>query len=152
MVMADEINQKPTEEATPAKKPAAKKEKPPAVEDKPFVEFMEQDYLPALQKAIADEGVRDLELKFTKQQLPIRGMEGLGECWQVVGSWQNGYRQFNIYFPDENIQGKKAFSCNEGKVPSTLESFLIDERKITLDLLVFGTVRRLNGQKWLGRN
>ncbi|BAZ07838.1 DUF2996 domain-containing protein [Calothrix sp. NIES-3974] len=150
--MADEINQKPTEEATPAKKPAAKKEKPPAVEDKPFVEFMEQDYLPALQKAIADEGVRDLELKFTKQQLPIRGMEGLGECWQVVGSWQNGYRQFNIYFPDENIQGKKAFSCNEGKVPSTLESFLIDERKITLDLLVFGTVRRLNGQKWLGRN
>lgn len=150
--MADETNQKPTEEATPAKKTAAKKEKPPAVEDKPFVEFMEQDYLPALQKAIADEGVRDLELKFTKQKLPIRGMEGLGECWQVVGSWQNGYRQFNVYFPDENIQGKKAFSCNEGKVPSTLESFLIDERKITLDLLVFGTVRRLNGQKWLGRN
>lgn len=150
--MAEETNQKPTEEATPAKKPAAKKEKPPAVEDKPFVEFMEQDYLPALQKAIADEGVRDLELKLSKQQLPIRGMEGLGECWQVVGSWQNGYRQFHVYFPDENIQGKKAFSCNEGKVPSTLESFLIDERKITLDLLVFGTVRRLNGQKWLGRN
>ena len=150
--MAEETNQKPTEEATPAKKPVAKKEKPPAVEDKPFVEFIEQDYLPALQKAIADEGVRDLELKFTKQQLPIRGMERLGECWQVVGSWQNGYRQFNVYFPDENIQGKKAFSCNEGKVPSTLESFLIDERKITLDLLVFGTVRRLNGQKWLGRN
>lgn len=152
--MAEENNQNPAGEATPAaaKKPAAKKEKPPALEDKPFVDFMQQDYLPALQTAIADEGVRDLQLNFAKQKLSMRGMEGLGECWQVIGSWQNGYRQFNVYFPDETIQGKKAFSCNEGKTPSTLESFLIDERKITLDLLVFGTVQRLNGQKWLGRN
>lgn len=151
--MAEEKQAKPSGEATPAaKKPAAKKEKPPAVEDKPFLDFMQQDYLPALEKAIANEGVRDLELKFAKQKFPFRGMEGLGECWQVIGSWQNGDRQFQVYFPDETIQGKKAFSCNEGKVPSTLESFLIDERKITLDLLVFGTVRRLNGQKWLGRN
>ncbi|MGB3653084.1 MAG: DUF2996 domain-containing protein, partial [Rivularia sp. (in: cyanobacteria)] len=51
-----------------------------------------------------------------------------------------------------DIKGKKAFSCNEGKRPSTLESFLIDERRITLDLMVFGVVQRLNGQKWLGRN
>lgn len=130
---------------------AAKKEKAPAVEDKPFVEFMQQDYVPALQNAIATQGVRDLQLSFAKQQVPIRGMQ-LGECWQVVGSWQNGYRQFNLYFPEENIQGKKAFSCNEGKKPSTLESFLIDERKVTLDMLVSRLVYRLNGQKWLGRN
>ncbi|OKH51927.1 hypothetical protein NIES2101_16730 [Calothrix sp. HK-06] len=133
------------------KKPAAKKEKAPAVEDKPFLEFMEQDYVPALQKAIATEGVRDLSLKFAKQPIPLKGIQ-LGECWQVTGSWQNGYRQFNLYFPEENIQGKKAFSCNEGKAPSTLESFLIDERKVTLDMLVSRLVYRLNGQKWLGRN
>lgn len=140
-------------EAKPAgeKKPAAKKEKAPAVEDKPFLEFMEQDYVPALQKAIATEGVRDLSLKFAKQQIPLKGVQ-LGECWQVAGSWQNGNRQFNLYFPEENIQGKKAFSCNEGKAPSTLESFLIDERKVTLDMLVSRLVYRLNGQKWLGRN
>ncbi len=130
---------------------AAKKEKAPAVEDKPFVEFMQQDYVPALQNAIATQGVRDLQLSFKKQQIPIRGMQ-LGECWQVVGSWQNGYRQFNLYFPEENIQGKKTFSCNEGTKPSTLESFLIDERKVTLDMLVSRLVYRLNGQKWLGRN
>lgn len=130
---------------------AAKKEKAPAVEDKPFMEFMEQDYVPALQNAIATTGVRDLQLSFSKQEIPIRGMK-LGECWQVAGSWQNGYRQFNLYFPEENIQGKKAFSCNEGKKPSTLESFLIDERKVTLDMLVSRLVYRLNGQKWLGRN
>jgi hypothetical protein len=143
-----------TQEAKPAaaKPAAAKKEKAPSVEDKPFVEFMEQDYLPALQKAIAQEGVKDLQLSFAKQKLPIAGFQSAEECWQVIGSWQNGQRQFNVYFPDEDIQGKKGFSCNEGKRTSTLESFLIDERKITLDMLVSRLVYRLNGQKWLGRN
>ncbi|MDB9373566.1 DUF2996 domain-containing protein [Nodularia sphaerocarpa] len=142
----------PKAEKPPAAAKAAKKEKPPALEDKPFVEFMEQHYLPTLQKAIADEGVEDLQLAFAKQKLPIAGFQSAEECWQIIGSWQNGQRQFNLYFPDESITGQKGFSCNEGKKPSTLESFLIDERKITLDLLVFGLVQRLNGQKWLGRN
>ncbi|MBD2300249.1 DUF2996 domain-containing protein [Nostoc sp. FACHB-87] len=136
----------------PAAAKAAKKEKAPAVEDKPFAEFIQQEYIPALQKAIADEGVQDLQLAFAKQKLPIAGLPSDEEYWQVIGSWQNGQRQFNVYFPDEDIQGKKGFSCNEGKKTSTLESFLIDERKTTLDLLVFGLVRRLNSQKWLGRN
>ncbi|MDY6900594.1 MAG: DUF2996 domain-containing protein [Cyanobacteriota bacterium] len=160
--MAEETNkneaaseEKPKAAAKPAgdKKPAAKKkEKPPAVEDKPFEEFMREHYVPALEKAIADEGVEDLHLDFAKQKLPIPGYEKAEECWQVLGNFQNGLRQFNVYFPDEDIKGKKAFSCNEGKSPSTLESFLIDERRITLDLMVFGVVMRLNGQKWLGRN
>ena len=132
---------------------AAKKEKAPAVEDKPFVEFIEQDYLPALQKAIAQQGVQDLQVSFAKQKVPITGFESAEECWQIIGSWTEiGLRQFNLYFPEEDIQGKKGFSCNEGKKPSTLESFLIDERRITLDLLVFGLVQRLDGQKWLGIN
>ncbi|BAY61387.1 hypothetical protein NIES22_14520 [Calothrix brevissima NIES-22] len=139
-------------EEKPAAKAAAKKEKAPAVEDKPFVEFIQQEYLPAVQKAITQQGVADLQLSVAKQKVPITGFESGEECWQLVGSWQNGLRQFNVYFPDEDIQGKKGFSCNEGKKPSTFESFLIDERKITLDLLVFGLVQRLNGQKWLGRN
>ena len=157
--MAEENNQNQDEQDIPstvdkpaaAKPPAAKKEKAPTVEDKPFLDFMQQDYVPALQSAIASEGVRDLTLSFAKQEIPVRGMQ-FGECWQVIGSWQNGYRQFNLYFPEKNIQGKKAFSCNEGKVPSTLESFLIDERKVSLDMLVSRLVYRLNGQKWLGRN
>ncbi|MBD2507098.1 DUF2996 domain-containing protein [Nostoc muscorum FACHB-395] len=139
-------------EEKPAAK-AAKKEKAPSVEDKPFVEFIEQDYLPALQKAIAQQGVQDLQVSFAKQKVPITGFESAEECWQIIGSWkETGARQFNLYFPEEDIQGKKGFSCNEGKKPSTLESFLIDERKITLDLLVFGLVQRLDGQKWLGIN
>jgi hypothetical protein len=156
--MTDETNQNPapetaTEEkaAKPAAAAKAKKEKPPAVEEKPFVEFIEQFFLPAVEKAINSEGITDAKLTFSKQKFPIAGLESQ-ECWQFMGSWLNGGRQFNLYFPDEDIQGKKGFSCNEGKKPSTLESFLIDERKITLDLMVFGLMQRLNGQKWLSRN
>lgn len=145
--------EKPAKEAAEGDKPAAaKKEKAPAVEDKPFVEFMEQHYLPALQKAIAAQGVQDVQLSFAKQKFSIIGFNTAEECSQVVGKLQNGLRQFNLYFPEEDIQGKRGFSCNEGKKPSTLEPFLIDERKVTLDLMVYGVVQRLNGQKWLGRN
>ena len=141
----------PKGDKPPAK--AAKKEKGPVVEDKPFAEFIQQDYLPALQKALTAQGVQDLDLTFTKQKIPVGGYNQAEDCWQVVGRWQKvGLHQFNIYFPTEDIQGQRAFSCNEGTKPSTLEPFLIDERKVTLDLLIYGVVQRLNGQKWLTRN
>ena len=142
------------EETTPSKaKPAAaKKPKPPAVEDKPFPEFIEQHFTPALQKSFADEGIEDMQLNFSKEKLPA-GLSNKEEYWQVIGNWQNGQRQFNLYFLDENIKGKKAFSYStNGSVPSTIESFMIDERKVTLNLMVLYTLQRLNGQKWLHRN
>ncbi|NJR52773.1 MAG: DUF2996 domain-containing protein [Leptolyngbyaceae cyanobacterium CSU_1_3] len=139
-------------EAKPAAK--AKKEKPPAIEDKPFGDFIQQDYLPALKKGLASQGVQDVDLVFEKKPIAIAGYTQ-NQCWQIVGKWQAAKqpRQFNIYFFDETINGLKGFSCAEstGK-PSTMESFLIDERKASLDLLVFGAVQRLNGQKWLTRN
>lgn len=142
----------PSEEAIkPAK---AKKEKAPALEDKPFNEFVQQDYLPALKQGLAKLGVQDIDLAFEKKKIPIKGYES-NESWQIVGQWQASKqpRQFNIYFFDETINGLKGFSCAESTGrPSTLESFLIDERKVTLDLLVFGAVQRLNGQKWLAKN
>lgn len=137
------------------KKPAAKakKEKPPAPEDKPFNEFIQQEYLPALKSAFAKEGVEDVEVTFVKDKIQIPGLSQNDACWQVVGSWKQGQRRFNIYFPGEDISKQKAFSCatNAAK-PSTLESFMIDERKVTLDLIVFYTMQRLNAQKWLARN
>ncbi|HEY9794119.1 MAG TPA: DUF2996 domain-containing protein [Leptolyngbyaceae cyanobacterium] len=144
----------------PARQPAgdkpaakAKKEKAPAVEDKPFTEFIEQDYLPALKSAFAKQGIEDVEVIFTKDKIQISGLSQTDECWQVAGSWKNGQRQFNIYFPGEDINKQKAFSwATNGAKPSTLESFMIDERKVTLDLIVFYTMQRLNAQKWLARN
>ncbi|HHP7231684.1 MAG TPA: DUF2996 domain-containing protein [Xenococcaceae cyanobacterium] len=139
--------------ASAAKKPQAKKEKPPKLEDKPFEEFIQQHFMPALQQAFTDAGIEDIELNFTQQPIPIAGLETNDQFWQVIGSWQNGKRQFNLYFLEADISGKKAFSCaTDGKKPSTLESFMIDERRITLDLLVLYTIQRLNGQKWLTGN
>jgi len=131
----------------------AKKAKPPKVEDKPFADFMHQDYLPALKSALIDQGVEDIEVMLEKQKFPMSGLGSNSECWQVIGRWNQSKRQFNIYFPKADISGPRAFSCSDvGAKPSTLEPFLIDERKITLDLMVFGVIQRLNGQKWLAPN
>jgi hypothetical protein len=139
--------------APAAKATAAKKEKPPAVEEKPFADFIQQDYIPSIQTALADRGINDLNISFGPSKIAVTGFQSAPECSQIVGTWDRGQRQFNIYFFDDNIQGQRGFSCvDRGNTSSTLESFLIDERKITLDLLVFGLVRRLNGQKWLTRN
>ncbi|HEY9644539.1 MAG TPA: DUF2996 domain-containing protein [Coleofasciculaceae cyanobacterium] len=134
----------------PAKAP--KKEKAPALEDKPFNEFVTQDYLPALAQTLGKIGISDLNLKFEQSKLPIPQMDD-APCWQVIGQWQGGRRQFHIIFSKEDIQAPKFFCyADNGAQPSTLESFMIDERKVNLDLLLLYTVQRLNGQKWLVRN
>jgi Protein of unknown function (DUF2996) len=139
----------------------AVKEKPPAVEAKPFADFIQQDYLPALTKALAvgvasleeNRGVNDLHVALERSKIAVKGFETAPECSQVIGTWNGGKRQFNIYFFEDDIQGQRAVSCVDlGHTASTIESFLVLERKITLDLLVLGLVLRLNSQKWLLRN
>jgi Protein of unknown function (DUF2996) len=142
-------NQAKPETAAKAPKAAASegaapkaKEKPPkkeAVEDKPFPDFIQQDYLPALNKALSAQGVLDLKLSFQENT--------------VLGQWMSGQRHFAVYFPEGDINAQRAFSCTVGnRPPSDIEPFLIDERKVNLDLLVFGVVQRLNAQKWFGNN
>jgi hypothetical protein len=144
----------PKDDGAPAAKAdKPKKEKAPALEDKPFAEFINQDFIPNLKKTLEKVGISDLDLKLEKQKLPIKGLEDSGDCWQVIGHFQSGKRQFSIGFLKEDIQGQKVFYyADNGAHPSTLESFMIDERKVTLDLLLLYTVQRLNGQKWLVRN
>jgi hypothetical protein len=132
---------------------AAKKAKPPAVEDKPFAEFIEQDYIPALKSALAQKGIEDLEIAWSKQKVTMPGFTSDENWAQVKGDWLNGERHFRVYFPTEDIKGPRAFTCFERVTqPSTLEPFLIDERKIDLDGLVFYVVQRLTAQKWVTRN
>lgn len=146
------------DKAAPAdKKPAAqKKEKPPKLEDKPFNEFMEQHYLPSLKEAMAKEGIDDLSVEFAKRKIEVMGQSDAEPYWQVQGQWEEageGQRQFNIAFIDEDITGPKIFTlATNGATPSTVEQFMGDERRITLDLMVLYTLQRLNGQKWLTRN
>jgi hypothetical protein len=130
----------PTNE-TPAKAPRPKPEKvkEPAVEELPFNEFIPNHYLPALSKAMEKQGITDLTLNFSDRQ--------------VQGKWANGLRAVVVYFAKEDINAQKAFACADfGKTPSTIEPFLVDERKSTLDLLVFAVIQRLNAQKWLMPN
>ncbi len=125
---------KPTE--TKAK---VEKVKKPIVEDLPFAEFIDTQYIPALTKAFTQAGITDLNLQV--------------EDLKIKGNWQNHLRQFMIYFAKDDINGQKAFSCWEaGTQPSVIEPFLLDERKATLDLMVFGVMQRLNAQKWLAAN
>lgn len=151
--MTEETNQDQAKAKPAAKVEKAKKAKKPKLEDKPFSEFIQGHYLPALQEAMVKEEIEDVDLTFVQQGVPIKGANPNEACWQVVGKWQNGDLQFNLYFPDESITGQKAFSCaTYGNNPSTIESFMIDERRVTLDLLVMYTLQRLNAQKWLTRN
>lgn len=132
---------------------AAKKEKPPALEDKPFSEFVQEHYIPALGKALKERGIGDLELKLVNEKIPVVGMSQEPPCWQVVGTWKDKQRQFRVYFFKEDISGQRAFSfTSNASKASTLEPFLIDERRVNLDLLVFGVFQRLNAQKWLALN
>lgn len=138
---------------TAAKGGAKGKKKEPSVEDKPFADFMHQDYLPALKEALIKEGLEDIELNLTKQKVSLFGATPKEDCWQVVGRWNQGKRQFRVYFPKADIQGVKGFSCSDSSSQaSTIEPFLIDDRKVNLKLLVFGVIQRLNAQKWLARN
>ncbi|MGB3571897.1 MAG: DUF2996 domain-containing protein [Phormidesmis sp.] len=159
---AEKSESKQSEQKAPAakaaeKKPAAKKkEKPPKLEDKPFNEFIEQHYLPSLKEAMAKVGVDDLSLEFAKRKLEVMGQSDSDDYWQVQGQWEEaseGKHQFNIAFIDEDISGQKVFTLTANDaLPSTIEQFMGDERRITLDLMVLYTVQRLNGQKWLTRN
>jgi len=127
---------------------AAAKAKPPALEDKPFAEFVAADLLPALAREIQAYGGPAPELAFVEGAMPVVG----GPCWMVQGSLP-GERRFWLCFTGADISSAKTVAVSEsGGEPSLLESFLIDERKITLPLLVSRLVQRLNGQKWLGAN
>ena len=130
-----------------AAKPAAKA-KPPAPEDKPFAEFVPQLLVPALAKEIQSYGGPEPALAFEQGPMPVVGTD----CWMVRGSLPGG-RRFWLCFTADNLNAPKTIAVAEaGAEPSLLESFLIDEKKTTLALLVSRLVQRLNGQKWLGAN
>lgn len=134
--------------------PRAKKEKPPALEDKPFAEFIEQHFVPTLADALGKAGVDGAQLTFAKSQLAVRGSSAGEDYWQVKGQWaEGGDRRFSVVFTQENIKSPKFFYYSQGNDrASMVEQFMGDERKITLDLMVLYTLQRLNGQKWLERN
>ena len=141
-----------SEKASDIKSPAPpiskKPLKPPKLEDKPFNEFITKHLIPGLKSSIEGKGtlVRDIEL--IKGNRPVVG----GNCWMVFCEISE-QRKFWLCFNKDIITSDKTILLAESNTqPSIVESFLIDEKKTTLPLLISRVLQRLNGQKWFGEN
>ena len=99
-------------ENPPAEAKAAKKEKAPALEDKPFEEFMQQHYLPALQEAITKEGVPDVKLSFAKQKYSIIGfnLNNRSFMMKTNGSFSK-ISSVQYFFPNSQIKRLTCLAC-----------------------------------------
>ena len=122
--------------------------KPPKLEDKPFNEFITNHFIPSLKKAIHETGTIVNDIKLIKGDRPVVG----GICWMVYCQLEKD-RKFWLCFDNEIITSDKTILLAESNTnPSIVESFLIDEKKTTLPLLISRVLQRLNGQKWIGAN
>ena len=130
-------------------KPIPKKPvKPPKIEDKPFVEFITEYFIPGLKESLQSKGSEIKEIKLVQGDRPVVG----GKCWMIFCEFYND-RRFWLCFNKEIITSDKTILLAESNSePSIVESFLIDEKKTTLALLISRLLQRLNGQKWFGDN
>jgi len=136
-----------TDKANKAAKPAKPAPKP-KLEDKPFAAFINDDLLPALNQSLADRNQSPISLELVEGDRPVVG----GNCWMIKGVLPSE-RRFWLCFENDSITSGKTIALAEsGSDPSLLESFLIDEKRITLALLESRLLQRLNGQKWFGGN
>jgi len=122
--------------------------KQPKLEDKPFNEFITNYFIPGLRKSIQEKGTDINEIRLIKGMRPVVG----GNCWMVFCELGDD-RKFWLCFNKEIITSDKTILLAESNcAPSIVESFLIDEKKTTLPLLISRVLQRLNGQKWIGDN
>tara|TARA_Y100001968_G_scaffold189019_1_gene173307 strand:- start:132 stop:611 length:480 start_codon:yes stop_codon:yes gene_type:complete len=125
-----------------------KTEKPPKLEDKPFKEFINNHFIPELKMSIQKKGTIIRDIKLLEGDRPVVG----GHCWMLFCEISE-QRRFWLCFNKEIITSDKTILLAESNSnPSIVESFLIDEKKTTLPLLISRVLQRLNGQKWIGVN
>ena len=126
--------------------PKPKKELP--IEKKPFQEFINDHLIPSLIDEINLRGLEINEINLQNTNRPIAG----DKCW-VINCEVKDTCNFWLCFEKEDISSFKSISLSKpNKKPSIIESFLIDEKKITLKLIISRVLQRLNGQKLIGVN
>ena len=122
--------------------------KPPKLEDKPFEEFINTHLIPGLKSSIEEKGTFVSDIKLIEGNRPVIG----DNCWMVFCEISE-QRKFWLCFNEKMITSDKTILLAESNSdPGILESFLIDEKKTTLPLLISRVLQRLNGQKWIGAN
>ena len=142
--ISGEENIKPKADDTKLSPP----KKPPKVEDKPFLEFINEHLIPLIRSSLNNKGIEVISLTLSHSIRPV--IED--KCWVLYGEIDNS-RKFWLCFNTDKITSNKTITLAEsGSEPSLIESFLIDERKITLKLILSRLLQRLNGQKWIGPN
>ncbi|GJN11071.1 hypothetical protein PR202_ga29236 [Eleusine coracana subsp. coracana] len=118
---------------TAAAKPAAKPKKAPA---KPLPEMMEEDIIPPLKAALeAEDNVSEVKLSFQNNTLE--------------GSFikEDVPYYFWAFFTTGDLTGPKGFALSSySNEVSTIEPFLVDEKRVTDKMVVFWVYKRLAGQ------
>ena len=123
-----------------------KKEIP--IEKKPFNEFVNDNLLPSLIQEFNERGFEVKEINLKNTTRPIAG----DKCWVIFCDIKD-ICNFWLSFEKEDISSLKSISlCKSNQKPSVIESFLIDEKRITLKLIISRILQRLNGQKLIGIN
>ena len=135
------------ENNTPVKTdPKPKKELP--IEKKPFQEFINMHLIPALKEEIDQRGLEIININLENTNRPIAG----DKCWVINCDIKNTC-SFWLSFEKDDISSLKSISLSKpNQKPSIIESFLIDEKRITLKLIISRVLQRLNGQKLIGVN
>ncbi len=126
--------------------PKPKKELP--IEKKPFQEFINDHLIPSLIEEIQLRGLEINEINLQNTNRPIAG----DKCW-VINCEIKDTCNFWLSFEKDDISSLKSISLSKpNQKPSIIESFLIDEKRITLKLIISRVLQRLNGQKLIGVN
>ena len=146
-VLSNEVNNKKVE-APSSTDPKIMKKKEIPIEKKPFKEFVNDHLLPSIIQEIKERGFEVNEINLKNTRRPIAG----DICW-VIYCEINDICNFWLSFEREDISSLKSISlCKNNQKPSVIESFLIDEKRITLNLIISRILQRLNGQKLIGIN
>ena len=132
---------------TPVKTiPKPKKELP--IEKKPFQEFINTHLIPEFIEEINQKGLEVITINLKNTNRPIAG----DKCW-VINCEIKDICNFWLSFEKDDISSLKSISLSKpNQEPSIIESFLIDEKRITLKLIISRVIQRLNGQKLIGVN
>ena len=118
------------------------------VEKKPFQEFIKAHLIPSIEKEFKQRGFEVEDITFKNTLRPIAE----DKCW-VINCVIKDTCNFWLSFEKEDISASKSISLSKpNQKPSIIESFLIDEKRITLVLIISRILQRINGQKLLGVN